>query len=159
MLGNYLAPLSPLSATSATLGISWCCYWTWHHFWDGCSAGDHLKCRWILKYSIARKVARYGLFTLLPGWIVVGLGFAIARALEASWAQNLITSESVILSFSSVTNSSSGLIFVKIRAESGRICSKNPGKIRAKLKFCDFVVFLWFWACYGRYFVIWQAAQ
>ena len=45
----------------------------------------------------------------------------------------------------SVPNSSSGLIFVKIRAESGRIFSKNPGKIRAKirakLKCCDFVVF------------------
>ena len=46
----------------------------------------------------------------------------------------------------SVPNSSSGLIFVIIRAESGRIFSKNPGKIRAKirakLKFCDSVVFL-----------------
>jgi len=46
----------------------------------------------------------------------------------------------------SVPNSSSGLIFVKIRAESGQIFSKNPGKIRvnirAKLKLCDFVVFL-----------------
>ena len=29
---------------------------------------------------------------------------------------------------SSVPNSSSGLIFVKVRAESGRIFSKNPGK-------------------------------
>ena len=35
----------------------------------------------------------------------------------------------------SVPNSSSGLIFVKIRAESGRIFSKNPGKIRVKLNF------------------------
>ena len=34
----------------------------------------------------------------------------------------------------SVTNSSSGLIFVKIRAESGQIFSKNPGKIRAKIR-------------------------
>ena len=31
---------------------------------------------------------------------------------------------------SSATNSSSGLIFVKIRAESGRIFSKNPGKTK-----------------------------
>jgi len=47
---------------------------------------------------------------------------------------------------SSVTNSSSGLIFVKIRAKSGRIFSKNPDKIRvkirAKIKFRDYVVFL-----------------
>ena len=35
---------------------------------------------------------------------------------------------------SSVPNSSSGLIFVKIRAESGRIFSENPGKIRAKIR-------------------------
>ena len=35
-----------------------------------------------------------------------------------------------------------GTFFVKIRAESGRIFSKNPGKIRAKLKFCYSVVFL-----------------
>ena len=46
----------------------------------------------------------------------------------------------------SVTNSSSSLIFVKIWAESGRIFSKNPGiiqaKIQAKLKFCDVVAFL-----------------
>ena len=45
----------------------------------------------------------------------------------------------------SATNSSSGLIFVKIRAESGRIFNKNPGKIRAKIRakliFCDYVVF------------------
>ena len=34
----------------------------------------------------------------------------------------------------SVPNSSSGLIFVKIRAESGRIFSKDPGKIRAKIR-------------------------
>ena len=34
----------------------------------------------------------------------------------------------------SVPNSSSGLIFVKIRAESGRIFSENPGKIRAKIR-------------------------
>ena len=34
----------------------------------------------------------------------------------------------------SVTNSSSGLIFVKIRAESGQIFSKNPGKIQAKIQ-------------------------
>ena len=33
----------------------------------------------------------------------------------------------------SVPNSSSGLIFVKIRADSGRIFNKNPGKIRAKI--------------------------
>ena len=43
---------------------------------------------------------------------------------------------------SSVPNSSSGLIFVKIRAESGRIFSKNPGKNPGKTKFCDSVVFL-----------------
>ena len=35
---------------------------------------------------------------------------------------------------SSATNYSSGLIFVKIRAESGRIFSENPGKIRAKIR-------------------------
>ena len=34
----------------------------------------------------------------------------------------------------SVPNSSSGLIFVKMRAESGRNFSKNPGKIRAKIR-------------------------
>ena len=39
----------------------------------------------------------------------------------------------------SVPNSSSELIFVKIRAESGPILAK----IRAKLKFWEFVVFLW----------------
>jgi len=33
-----------------------------------------------------------------------------------------------------VTNSSSGLIFVKIRAESGWIFNKNPGKIRVKIR-------------------------
>ena len=36
---------------------------------------------------------------------------------------------------SSVPNSSPGLIFVKMRAESGRIFSENPGKIRAKINF------------------------
>ena len=35
---------------------------------------------------------------------------------------------------SSVPNSSSGLIFVKMRAESGRIFSENPGKIWAKIR-------------------------
>ena len=35
---------------------------------------------------------------------------------------------------SSVPNSSSGLIFVKIRVESGRIFSKNQGKIRVKIR-------------------------
>ena len=40
----------------------------------------------------------------------------------------------VIFSIDSVLNSSSGLLFVKIRAESGRIFSKNPGKIRAKIR-------------------------
>ena len=58
----------------------------------------------------------------------------------------------------SVTNSSSGLIFVKIRAGSGQIFSKNPGnigvKIRAKVKFCDVVVFLRFRARSERYFAI-----
>ena len=54
----------------------------------------------------------------------------------------------------SVTNSSSGLIFVKIRAGSGRIYSKNPVKIRAKVKFCDVVVFLRFRARSERYFAI-----
>ena len=34
----------------------------------------------------------------------------------------------------SVANSSSGLIFVKICAESGRIFSKKPGKVRAKIR-------------------------
>ena len=34
----------------------------------------------------------------------------------------------------SVPNSSSRLIFVKIRAESGRIFSKNPGKNPGKTK-------------------------
>ena len=51
------------------------------------------------------------------------------------------------------------LIFVKIRAESGQIFSKNPGKIRAKLKFL--------WVCRlfvvsvrsARYFAVWQTAQ
>ena len=38
----------------------------------------------------------------------------------------------------SVTNSSAGLIFVKIRAKTGRIFSNNPGET----KVCDFVVFL-----------------
>ena len=59
---------------------------------------------------------------------------------------------------SSVTNSSSGLIFVNIRAVSGQIFSKNPGKIRAKirakLKFCDVVVFLRFRARSTRYFAV-----
>ena len=63
----------------------------------------------------------------------------------------------------SVTNSSSGLIFVKIRAESGRIFSKNPGniraEIRAKLKCCDVVVFLRFRARPERYFAVLQTAQ
>ena len=58
----------------------------------------------------------------------------------------------------SVTNSSSGLIFVNIRAVSGQIFSKNPGKIRAKirakLKFCDVVVFLRFRARSTRYFAV-----
>ena len=40
----------------------------------------------------------------------------------------------------SVTNSSSGLLFVKIRAKSGWFFSKNPGEIQV----CDFVVFMWF---------------
>ena len=48
----------------------------------------------------------------------------------------------------SVPNSSTGLIFVKIRAESGRILLRFLAKIRAKpgqnLSFCEFVVFLWF---------------
>ena len=34
----------------------------------------------------------------------------------------------------SIPNFLSGLIFVKIWAESGRICSKNPGKTRAKIR-------------------------
>ena len=38
------------------------------------------------------------------------------------------------LLISSVPNSSSGLIFAKIRAESGRIFRKNPGNIRAKIR-------------------------
>ena len=33
--------------------------------------------------------------------------------------------------------------FCKIRAESGRIFNKNPGKIRVKLIFCDYVVFFY----------------
>ena len=46
----------------------------------------------------------------------------------------------------SVTNSSSGLIFVKIRAESGRIFSKNPGKIRAKIRAkLNFVILSYFY--------------
>ena len=52
----------------------------------------------------------------------------------------------------SVTNSLSGLIFVKIRAESKRIFSKNPGKI----KFCDSVIYLWFRARSDRYFAVWR---
>ena len=40
----------------------------------------------------------------------------------------------------SVPNSSSELIFVKIRAESGQIFCKNLGKTNG---FCEFVVFLW----------------
>ena len=48
---------------------------------------------------------------------------------------------------SSVTNSSSGLIFVKIRAQSGRLFSRNPGEIRTEIRakilwlspFCDLV--------------------
>ena len=39
-----------------------------------------------------------------------------------------------ILLISSVPNSSSGFIFVKIQAESGRIFSENLGKIRAKIR-------------------------
>ena len=39
---------------------------------------------------------------------------------------------SFVIFYGSATNSSSGLIVVKIRAESGRIFNKNPGKIRAK---------------------------
>ena len=61
-------------------------------------------------------------------------------------------------SLHSVTKSSSGLIFVNIRAVSGQIFSKNPGKIRAKirakLKFCDVVVFLRFRARSTRYFAV-----
>ena len=58
----------------------------------------------------------------------------------------------------SVTKSSAGLIFVNIRAVSGRIFSKNPGKIqakiRAKLKFCDGVAFLGFRARSEHYFAV-----
>ena len=63
----------------------------------------------------------------------------------------------------SVTNSSSGLIFVKIRAESGRIFSKNPGKIRAKIR--AKLKFLWVCRLFvvsvrsARYFAVWQTAQ
>ena len=64
---------------------------------------------------------------------------AVGEGCKCSW-------EKVIRAYISVTNSSTGLIFVKIRAESGRISSKNPGKIRAKIRakliFCDYVVFL-----------------
>ena len=52
----------------------------------------------------------------------------------------------------SVTNSLSGLIFVKIRAESKQIFSKNPGKT----KFCDSVIYLWFRARSDRYFAVWR---
>ena len=44
---------------------------------------------------------------------------------QVKYAQNM---------YYSVPNSSSGLLFVKIRAETGRIFSKNPGKIRAKIR-------------------------
>ena len=58
----------------------------------------------------------------------------------------------------SVPKYSSGVIFVNIRAVSGQIFSKNPGKIRAKirakLKFCDVVVFLRFRARSTRYFAV-----
>jgi len=37
--------------------------------------------------------------------------------------------EGIQTDLGSATNSSSGLIFVKIRAESGRIFNKNPGKM------------------------------
>ena len=55
---------------------------------------------------------------------------------------DLFRHTSFLSSIDSVTNSSSGLIFVKIRAESGRIFSKNPGKNPGETKFCDSVVFL-----------------
>ena len=42
----------------------------------------------------------------------------------------LMWDESMSNAVSSVPNSSSGLIFVKIRAESGQIFSKNPGKTK-----------------------------
>ena len=64
----------------------------------------------------------------------------------ASKIDNLFSHSVNLKYISSVPNSSSGLIFVKIRAESGQMFSKNPGKIRvniwAKLKLCDLVVFL-----------------
>ena len=57
-----------------------------------------------------------------------------------------------------MTESSSGLIFVNIRAVSGQIFSKNPGKIRAKirakLKLCDVVVFFDLGARSTRYFAV-----
>ena len=48
-LATYLAPLSPLSAAGAILGIGLrrC---TWRHFGDCCSARNHLQCTKIFKY-------------------------------------------------------------------------------------------------------------
>ena len=58
---------------------------------------------------------------------------------EGNLNELAVTLMVISYTFCSVTNSSSRLIFVKIRAESGRIFSKNLGniwaKIRAKLNF------------------------
>ena len=60
----------------------------------------------------------------------------------AIWVSVMIISElgtqiperDMVQQCTSVTNSSSGLIFVKIRALSGRLFSKNPGEIRAEIR-------------------------
>jgi len=44
--------------------------------------------------------------------------------------------EGIQTDLGSATNSSSGLIFVKIRAESGRIFNKNPGKNPGEMLIC-----------------------
>ena len=55
----------------------------------------------------------------------------------------------------SVPNSSSELIFVKIRAESGPIFSKNPSKTKV-LGVCRLFVIS---VRSARYFAVWQTAQ
>ena len=65
-----------------------------------------------------------------------------------------------------MTNSSAGLIFVKIRAEFGLISVKFRAeseqifiKNLGQTKLCDFVVFLWLITRSERYLAIWQTAQ
>ena len=80
-------------------------------------------------------------------WSVSQSSIASIKSAVRDKCNTLTTKKGLILHwmyiylYFSVTNSSSGLIFVKFRALSGRLFSKNPGK---NLGFCD---------C--RFFVIW----